>query len=68
MIFPLKRVPFENAQLCVPNKDFEVLVAEFKTPMAFPKYMYAHHIDKNGFTAEELNLFKEIEDKFNNKK
>lgn len=68
MIFPLKRVPFENAQLCVPNKDFEVLVAEFKTPMAFPKYMYAHHIDKNGFTAEELNLLKEIEDKFNNKK
>lgn len=64
-IFPLKRVQFENAQFLVPNKDFEVLVAEFKTPMAFPKYMYAHHIDKSNFSDEELELLNKIEEDYN---
>lgn len=67
-VFPLKKVQFENLQLFVPNKDFDVLVAEFKTPMAFPKYMYAHHIDNSQFSNEELELLKKIEEDYNNSK
>ena len=58
MLFPLRRIPFETYELCVPNDCHSVLTLKYGNYMSFPRNGVAHHkgiVENQNFSEEMLD-------------